>query len=263
MVTVATGVHFMALNTRIPPFNDRRVRRAVNYAIDREQIVDIFGGPNQAGLTCQVLPPTFPSHEPYCPYTSGPAANGEWSGPDLERARELIAASGTKGMKITVWVPGQRRLGDYFVSLLTELGYVANLKNLNAFDKHYEKTVGDSRTEAQIISGGFFADYPAPSTFVEPLLTCDSYVPRNGRANTNWAGFCDASIDSLVAEARRLSVSDPAAARALWTKIDAEIVDRAPLVPLVNPRTLLFLSKRAGNFHYGAMGVVWEQMWVR
>jgi len=262
VATVETGIHFMALNTRIPPFNDHRVRRAVNYAIDRERVVDIFGGPNQAGLTCQVLPPTFPSHEPYCPYTSGPAANGEWSGPDLERARELIAASGTKGMKITVWVLDFQPLGDYFVTLLTDLGYVANLKSPD-FDL-YEKTVGDSRTEAQIIYSGWFADYPAPSTFVEPLLTCDSYVPRNGGANTNYAGFCDASIDSLVAEARRLSVSDPAAARTLWTKIDAAIVDRAPWVPLVNPRTIRFLSERVGNFQYQqTAGVVLEQLWVR
>ncbi len=263
--TVEPLTTFLALNTRIPPFNDQRVRRALNYAIDRDRIVDIFGGPTRARETCQLLPPTFPSYEPYCPYTAAPAAEGEWRGPDLERARRLIAASGTKGTRVTVWtarIPDwPPELGDYFVSLVTDLGYVANLKTLNL--PRYFTTVGDSRTRAQIIVNGWIADYPAPSAFFEPLLTCDSYIPRDGAGNNNYAAFCDERIDALIARARRLQ-DDPAAARDLWTRIDAAIVDRAPLVPLVNPRTVYFLSERAKNFQYqAASGVVWEQLWVR
>ncbi|HZJ51832.1 MAG TPA: ABC transporter substrate-binding protein [Actinomycetota bacterium] len=263
VVTVGANTYFMALNTRVPPFDDQRVRRAVNYAVDRERIVDLNGGPNRAGLTCQVLPPNFPSYEPYCPYTSDPAADGKWRGPDLEQARRLIAASGTKGMKITVWLPGflPRQLGEYFVSLLTDLGYVANLKYLDDYERYFT-TVADSRTRAQIAFNGWFADYPAPSTFFESLLTCDGYIPR-GAGNGNIGGFCDPRIDSLIARALELQVSDPVAASGLWTRIDAMIVDRAPWVPLFNPRHLLFLSERAGNFQYQQAGVLLEQVWVR
>ena len=100
------------------------------------------------------------------------------------------------------------------------------------------------------------------SGFIEPVLTCDSYRPRYTE-NENAGGFCDARVDALIARAGELQTTDPAAARRLWTKIDAEIVDRAALVPLVNSRSLVFLSERAGNFNYGAMGAVWEQLWVR
>ena len=59
-------------------------------------------------------------------------------------------------------------------------------------------------------------------------------------------------------------MSDPASARGLWTKIDAALVDRAPWVPLVNPRTIRFLSERVRNFQYQlTAGVVLEQLWVR
>ena len=50
---------------------------------------------------CQILPATVPGHVPYCPYTRRPNEAGEWSAPDLARARGLIAASGTKGIAIT------------------------------------------------------------------------------------------------------------------------------------------------------------------
>ena len=133
--TVDPATIFLSLNTRVRPFDDERVRRAVNFAVDREEVVDIWGGPNSASETCQVLPPNFPSYEPYCPYTSDPSADGEWKGPDLERARRLVAASGTRGMKVTVWALGSkfdRQLGDYLVSLLSDLGYASNLKSLGA-----------------------------------------------------------------------------------------------------------------------------------
>jgi ABC-type transport system substrate-binding protein len=60
--TVDQATWYMTLNTRVRPFDDERVRRAVNFAVDREEMVDIFGGPNLASETCQVLPPNFPSY---------------------------------------------------------------------------------------------------------------------------------------------------------------------------------------------------------
>lgn len=165
-------------------------------------------------------------------------------------------------MRVTVWLADPPAgMGDYLVSLLNDLGFVTDVRVLD-FDTRYFNTVADSRTRAQIAFGGWQSDYPAPSTFFEPLLTCDSYIPRDGAANTNAAGFCDKRIDSLIARAGELQASNPAAARDLWTRIDAAIVDRAPLVSLVNPSDVLFLSERVGNFQYG-VGLVLEQLWVR
>lgn len=178
----------------------------------------------------------------------------------MERARRLVVASRTKGTRVTVWVQDfSRRLGNYFVSLLRDLGYASKLKTLG---DDYSNTIADSRTRAQISAGGWVPDYPAPSGFIEPFLTCDSHRPHYTE-NENTGGFCDARVDALIARAGKLQTSDPAAARRLWTRIDAEIVDRAALVPLINPRSLVFLSERAGNYHFGATGAVWEQLWVR
>ncbi len=94
------------LNVKHPPFDDVRVRRAVNFAIDRAAISASYG-PGFARPTCQLRPPGTVGFRRYCPYTAAPDGTGEWKAPDLARARRLVAASGTRGMSVTVWtVPG-------------------------------------------------------------------------------------------------------------------------------------------------------------
>jgi len=96
-------VEFFQFNTTLRPFDDVRVRRALNFAFDREAVVRAFGGKSAAAPTCQVLPPGIRGYRRYCPYTRTPRADGLWSAPDLARARRLVAASGTGGERVVVW----------------------------------------------------------------------------------------------------------------------------------------------------------------
>ncbi len=99
-VTMA-GTGFILLNTTLPPFDKLAVRKALSYAIDRAAITaDGSGIP-----TCQYLPPGIAGYVPYCPYTRNPAT-GRWSAPDLAGARQLVAGTGTKGMRVTVLTGG-------------------------------------------------------------------------------------------------------------------------------------------------------------
>ena len=87
------------LNTRVPPFDDERVRQALNVAVDRRAVVRAVGGPAAATPTCQILPPNFPGYVRYCPYDA----------PDLRTARRLVAASGTRGMRVSCGRPSSSR----------------------------------------------------------------------------------------------------------------------------------------------------------
>ena len=88
------------MNSAIQPFDDVRVRRALNLAVDRERIVEIIGGRAVVAPTCQQIPPNFPGYQRYCPYTLDPRPDGVWSGPDLAEARRLVRSSGTTGMRV-------------------------------------------------------------------------------------------------------------------------------------------------------------------
>ena len=254
---------FLFLNTRVPPFSNPAVRRALNLAIDRNRIVKQLGGHAYASPTCQLLPPGIPGFQRYCPYTANPSRSGAWTAPDLAKARRLVAASGTKGMSVTVWdVPGEvvhLASEQYVVSVLDRLGYEAHLKSF-ATPGSYAAVVADSRNQAQIGFAFWIADYPAASDFINPLLSCAAFTPRSP-GSTNWAEFCDKGIDAQIRQA--MQATGPAADQ-LWTRIDHELVNRAPLVPLVDRTWIDFVSKRVGNYQFSwQAGPLLDQFWVR
>ncbi len=253
---------FLFLNTRLRPFDDVRVRRAVSYAIDRAAVVRALGGAERAQPTCQILPPNFPGYRPYCPFTLQPSAAGTWTAPDIAKARQLVAASGTRGAAVTVWIsPNHRPEAAVVVAVLKQLGYDARGKQLGI--DFYNTNVGDSRLKIQAGVHTWQADYPAPSNFLDALLSCRAFRRDTGQ-NLNASEFCDRAIDRRIQRSLELQPTDPAAANALWSRIDRELVDKAPLVPLVNPKHVDFLSRRVGNYQYNPQwGVLLDQLWVR
>jgi YVTN family beta-propeller protein len=249
------------LNVRVPPFEDVRVRRALNYAIDRKAIAKLYGGPEAARATCQILPPQIPGFRRYCPYTLHPTRTGVWRAPDLTAARRLVSASGTSGMKIAVLDTAQPRIffdeGRAVVAALRRLGYEASLRIVP--DAAFFRIASDPGNRAQVISGGWNAGYPAASEFIARHLSC-----RGLRSGQNAGRFCDPTVDRQIARAQSLQLVSPQQAERLWANIDRELVDRAVTVPLVTPNDTDFVSKRVGNYRFHPLwGLLIDQLWVR
>ncbi|MDP9347031.1 MAG: ABC transporter substrate-binding protein [Actinomycetota bacterium] len=263
-VTPTAFTRFLQLNTRVPPFDDVRARRALNYALDRGALVRAHGGPQFAQPTCQVLPPNYPGYRPYCPYTLDAGPGGIWTAPDIARAQRLVAASGTRGQHVTLWYAAWvAPLLPVVRSTLEQLGYRVSVKRFTSPDTYFP-AIGDSRNRVQVAFFGWIADYPAASNFFRPLLTCASFQPNSPAANLNGTEFCDRHVDALVRQALAAQISDPGAAAARWAAIDRTVVDEAPYVPFFNERLVDFVSKRVGDFQRNLQyGVLLDQLWVR
>jgi ABC-type transport system substrate-binding protein/class 3 adenylate cyclase/streptogramin lyase len=251
------------LNTRVPPFDDVRVRRALNFAVDRQPLLAAGGGPPFVAPSCQILPPGFPGYRPYCPYTLRPNAAGTWTAPDVARAKEILAASGTRGMHVEVVVhafPPVVKAGRYFTRLLRDLGYRSSLRVIPDFAQ-YNAYVSDSRKRVQIGFDGWLADWLTPS-FLRTLFSCASFQPQPP-ANLNRAEFCDPEIDLQMARAAAAQSSDAARANELWAAVDHAIVDRAVVVPTVTIPSGTYLSDRVGNYqNHPLWGPLLDQLWV-
>jgi YVTN family beta-propeller protein len=266
MHTYARGVtDAIFLNTRLPPFNQIAARRALGLAVDRSRIVQMAGGVELARPTCQVLPPDFPGYRPYCDSTIDPTPEGLWHGAAFTDARALVDASGTAGTSVTVSTvaedPFKLAVGRYLVELLDALGYRAHLRTYPDDHAYYRK-VGLGKTRSQLGFFGWQADYQAGSAFFVPLFTCTAFRPHEP-FNMNPAGFCDQQIDSQIADATALQSTNAAAADRAWQRIDREIMDHVPWIPLVNPVGIDLLSPRVGNYQRTpAFGVLLGQLWV-
>ena len=254
------------LNTRIPPFNALAARQAVNYAIDKNTMIALNGGPQTAQPACQFLPPTMPGYQPYCPYTldPSPAARGPRPtspAPSSSSAPPAPAATRSRSREL----PGRPGPGPatarYVASVLDQLGYRASVRSFGGFA--YQSFTYDFRDRMQLSYIDWSEDYPAPWDFIGPLFTCRSFIP-DSTADTNAAEFCDPRIDTQVQQALTLQAQGLAAAVPSWAAIDHELVDQAPYVPLYNPRDLTFLSKRVGNYQFHPYwNLLIDQLWVR
>jgi peptide/nickel transport system substrate-binding protein len=236
---------FVQFNTTRAPFNDVRVRQAFNLAVDRRHVAHLYGGSDLATPTCQILPPGLPGYRSYCPYAH-----------DVGRARTLVAASGTKGQRVTVWSwtddttisPGVAR---YYASVLRELGY---------------------RASVRLVSHAYLAD-PPPAVFKQIQLIPAAWGDTPAGFFTTWFScsgtnvhgyFCDHRVDQEIARAQALEETQPRAANALWARLDHELVDRAVWAPVVNEHGLDFVSARVHDYEFHPYwGLIADQLWLR
>src|SRR5450755_761798 len=255
---------FLNFNVRRPPFDNVLARRAVNLAINRAAVARRLGGPGLSTPTCQVLPPHFPGHEDYCPWTRAPY-DGRWHGPDIPRARALVRASGTSGATVDFISlrndPVAAAAAGALVSALRRIGYHPRVISNDA---EFYRRIGDPHGQWNISDGDSIADYPSPSQFLDYFLSCANYHPKDPASTTNSGGFCNARFDHLIAQAQTLQPTDPAAAHDIWARADHLAVGQAAWVPLVNTASAELLSRRAGHFTLDANRLLQiDQLWVR
>ena len=254
---------YVALNVNIKPFNQLAAREAINLAIDRDEIVKLFGGPQRATPTCQVLPPGFPGYAPYCPWTRGGAA--PWSAPDLTRARALVAQSGMAGVRVDVVVANdgvQKAIGRYIQVVLFQIGFDSRVKALPAGVQH--PYVQNSRNRVQAGLAQWHPDYPEPAEVLDGLLGCDAFVPDSD-SSANISGFCDrTTVQPLIEQAIALGATKPQAARRLWRQVDRRVTDLAVWLPLFNPTSIDLVSARVGNYRWSPqLHLMPSLLWVR
>jgi peptide/nickel transport system substrate-binding protein len=251
-----SNVSFAAVNTNIPPFNDARVRRALNYAVNRSKIVQLYGGSSLATPTCQPTAPGLPGYQRYCPYTLNPTANGVWSAPDMARARELVARSATAGEQIVIWgspdlefIPPT--IPAYFASVLRSLGYRVRLHLVPL-----STITTDNWRRMQIFAeGNWVAPWPDPSSYLPQFFSC-------GGGNSNdW--YCNPAIDREMKHAALLELTDPAKSRAAWEAVDRQLTESGEWVPTVTQPDIELTSQRLQNYEYNAVdGFLADQAWL-
>jgi peptide/nickel transport system substrate-binding protein len=255
LIYVGTDIHR-------PPFNDVRVRQALNYAINRNRIADLMGSTSLTP-TCQILPSNFQGYEPFCPYTLEPGS-GVWSAPDHDRAHSLIAEAGAVGKKVTVWALDDPR-GNlltpairvatmrYIVKVLNDLGLRAELKVVHSIGEYRR---GVTAGEAQAYLWGWNQLYPRAGDYIGGAFRC--------RSLDNVARFCSKSVDAAINTAVRLQTTDPAASNRLWTEIEHRLVKEAVWTPLANLAYTNVFSARTENIQlHPVWGVLLSRLWVQ
>jgi peptide/nickel transport system substrate-binding protein len=178
-------------------------------------------------------------------------------------ARQLVAESGTKGMRVVVyghlWTEG---LTAFMVSTLRQLGYRAS-EVIPPSDAALSALVNQSRNNIQATNGLWGDNYPSASEWFDFWFRCSAWRPDDPTETRNGAFYCDPAADRLMDQADAEMVTDPAAADQTWAKVDRLVTDDAPWVTLANMNEVDFMSARVSNYQYDPVfGVLLDQLSV-
>jgi len=227
---------YVSMNVRIKPFDNRKVRQAVNMAINKQRICKIIN--NRAVPANQPLPPAMPGYDKnYKGYPFDPA-----------KAKALLAEAGfANGFTTELYANNtdpNPRIAQAIQRDLAEIGITAEIKTLA------QSTViaagGEEDQAPMIWSGGmaWIADFPDPSNFYGPILGCGGAV----KGGWNWAWYCNEKLDALAAKAD--AMSDPAMKterEELWRSIFIELMEDAPWAPVFNEQRFTMRAARLGG----------------
>ena len=209
------SVYYFWMNTQKPPFDDVRVRQAVNYALDPAALERIYAGTIKA--TQQVLPSEMPGYEKLELYPH-----------NLAKAKELIAEARPSDREVTVWtnnLPPNDEAGAYFEQVLRQLGFDVKLKAVSG-STYFTLISNTSTPDLDAGWSNWLLDYPHPNDYFQPQLSGEAILPAG---NTNWAMFDDPAVNAKIERLGREQLGPEQEAE--YAALDREVMEQAPWAP--------------------------------
>jgi len=236
------NIGYLAYNTTKKPFDDVRVRKAMNMAMNKKAIVEAVFLSSGVPAT-NPIPPTMWSYnksvkdDPY----------------DPEAAKKLLAEAGyPNGFETDLWAmpvqrpynPNAKRIAELMQADLAKVGIKAEIKSFEWGEYRKRAQAGEHQT-AQL---GWTGDNGDPDNFLNTLLGCSS-AKGNG---SNIAKFCYQPFEELVLKAK--SVSDQAERTKLYEQAQVIFKQQAPWFTIAHSVQLKPVRKEVVDFKLSPFG---------
>ena len=212
------SIQYIGLNVNEPPLDDRKVRQALNLAIDKNEIATIVLG-DQVVPATGILPPGFPGFsESVSGYEFDPVRAKQLLleskyGDDLDNIPPItITTPGSFGANVSLDMEVVLAMWEKNLGITTEFQqteFATFLKDLN-------------KRRFQMFDIGWIADYPDPENFLDILFYGDS--------SNNHTNYSNPVVDSLLEQAR--IETDEAKRFKIYNEVEQTILDDAPWIPL-------------------------------
>ncbi len=222
------GISFVAINTEKPPFDDVRVRRAVNHAINKDRIFQtVFFG--RGDVANQVIPPNWWGHSP-------DATVYEY---DLEKAKALMAEAGqADGFETTLtswtnprpYLPAPRDAVSLIKTDLAQIGIEVEVETMNWSTFRESRGKGDYG----MTMGGWISGTLDPDGIIYALFH-SRYIREKDALN--WGRYRDEDLDRALETAR--GIYDQEERDPLYREAADRITDAATSIFLAHPITAI------------------------
>jgi len=225
---------YVTMNVTQPPFDNVKVRQAVNMAINKDRIVRLIN--NRAAPASQALPPAMPGYNP----------DNKGYAYDPEGAKKLLAEAGVGEISTELYVMNvdpNPRIAQAIQQDLAAVGIKAEIRSLAQAEVI---AAGGAGKAPMIWSGGmaWIADFPDPANFYYGILGCAGAV----EGGWNWSRYCNKALDERATKADAMVKDDQKDARiAEWKAIFDDVLKDAPWAPIFNEKRFTYHSERLGG----------------
>lgn len=227
------NIGYLGLTNTRAPFDNKLVRQAVNYAIDKQAIVDAFFE-GRAEVAANPMPPSISGYnDAISPYPYDP-----------EKAKSLLAEAGYDGKEIELWampvprpyMPDGAKVAEVIQKNLEDVGIPSKIVTFE-WATYLEKA---KNGEADAFMLGWTGDNGDADNFIYTLLDKDNI------GSNNYAYYTNEEVHSLLIQAQ--SETDENVRNELYKKAQEIIHDDAPWVPLAHSTPLLAAKAGVNGF---------------
>ncbi|HEU5139659.1 MAG TPA: ABC transporter substrate-binding protein [Bacillales bacterium] len=234
-LSIKPGIGFqgLMLNTDKAPFNNKKVRQAINIAIDRAAIAKVVfrGG-------------VVPAVSPFAPSSWANPEDMEIPKANPEKAKQLLSESGLSNIHFTLKInpkPQEKQIGQMLQSMLSAVGIKVDLE-LVEFGTMLD----------QMFAGDYQALRIGWSGRIDPNGDTFTWFTTNGSLNS--MGYSNPKVDQLLKEAR--TISDRAERKAKYDKVSQILWDEVPYVFLYHPKNIITMKKYVEGFNHVPDGMI-------
>lgn len=234
------NIGFLAYNTQMAPFDNPKVRKALNMAINKEAILEaVYQGSGK--IAKNPIPPTIWSYneaivdDPY-----DPAA-----------AKKALDEAGVKDLKLKVWAmpvqrpynPNAKRMAEMIQADFAQVGVAVEIVSYE-WAEYLKRSKETTRDGAVLL--GWTGDNGDPDNFLAVLLGCD------GVGGANRAQWCYQPFEDLIQKAK--VVADPAERTRLYGEAQVIFKDQAPWATIAHSMVFQPVRKEVVDFRIDPFG---------
>ncbi len=235
------NIGYLAFNTLKKPFDNKKVRQALNMAVNKAAIIDaVYQG--SGVMAKNPMPPTIWSY-------NDAIEDYQY---DVDKAKALLKEAGFEnGFETDLWAmpvqrpynPNARRMAEMIQSDWAKVGVKAKIVSFEWAEYLKRAKAGEHQT----VLLGWTGDNGDPDNFLATLLSCDA-----AKQGANYAQWCHAEYDEIVRKARQ--ISDMAERTKMYEQAQVIFHEEAPWITIAHSNTFQPIRKEVTGFKVSPLG---------
>jgi peptide/nickel transport system substrate-binding protein len=230
------ALEYLAMNNRRPGLADPAVRKAIEYAVDKQAVQVAAGGPTYGGeIATTLITPGIDGYHKFDLYPAPPAG-------DPAKAKSLLAAAGATNLRLVLAADSsETRVAEAIQQGLQRAGITVTIKPLDT--ETLTDLVTGPKGDYDLTVSSWLPDFPSAVGNIQPLFASSQI----GNGGFNLARYSDPAVDAAID--KTIGETDRAKAAAQWGVLDQKILADAPVVPLIYARNAFLHGSQVQNFY--------------